>query len=167
MGKLNLKNKWQIALILFLVLILIFFIFSSQKGIIGRAVEDVPLDFRLGLPTIISDDNTSNGNSPDRLDGSTTIIEPPVAEVPNQTGPEENQIIIPSNSCTPPKSGNWEIFCSDGCSWTVNQTVPGNMSITGSGELNLSAYLVFVNKDQYITITPKCQLNIFPDGGFA
>jgi len=68
------------------------------------------------------------------------------------------------DTCTPPASGTWSVDCSDNCSWTTNQVVPGNMSITGSGHLSLSANLTFNSSNQYIFISPGCTFEVKSGG---
>ena len=49
----------------------------------------------------------------------------------------------PSDTCTAPASGDWNVNCSDNCTWDTDTIVPGNMTITDSGHLTLSANLTF------------------------
>jgi len=71
-----------------------------------------------------------------------------------------------TDTCTAPASGVWNIDCSDNCVWNTNQTIPDNISITGSGTLSLYSYFIFNGINQYITISPGCQFDIYPGGGF-
>lgn len=66
---------------------------------------------------------------------------------------------VSADSCTPPGSGVWNIDCSDNCTWATNQIVPGNISISGAGMLNLNANFTYTGSDQYIFIIDNaCEL---------
>jgi len=64
----------------------------------------------------------------------------------------------PSDTCTPPGSGNWDITCDDACIFTTNQNVPGNITLTGSGEIKLQSSFTFTGSNQYINIASGCTL---------
>ena len=70
------------------------------------------------------------------------------------------------NTCTPPTTGNWAITCSDNCSWFVGKSIPGNVTITGAGTLNLNSIWHFTTAKSRVTIAPTCRFNINRGGGF-
>jgi hypothetical protein len=63
----------------------------------------------------------------------------------------------PADTCTAPASGNWAITCSDNCTWSTNQVVPANITMTGSGFTRLLANWTFTGSSQYINIGSGCQ----------
>ncbi len=73
--------------------------------------------------------------------------------------------ITAADTCTAPGSGNWAVTCSDNCSWNTNQNVPGNVTMTGTGELVLSANLTFTGSGQYIFLNSGCNFTIESGGG--
>lgn len=79
-------------------------------------------------------------------------------------------VVFEINSCVPPTSGNWGIDCSDNCTWTSNQEVPGNITIIGGGKLSLQANFSFTNPPgQIINIISGggCDFVIYSGGGFS
>lgn len=71
---------------------------------------------------------------------------------------------VSTNTCTSPASGNWAITCSDNCSFVTNQNVPGNISTSGTGILQVKANLTFTSIGQYIYQNSGCQINIDRSG---
>lgn len=57
-----------------------------------------------------------------------------------------------TDTCTPPETGNYEVDAADGCSWTANDDIPGNVTISGSGTVNLFANWTFTGSNQYINV---------------
>ena len=79
-----------------------------------------------------------------------------------------NMSALVANTCTSPASGNWNINCGDNCSWASNQSIPANVSINGTGNINLSAWWNFQNKKWRIAIKPEgsgCRFKILKEGG--
>lgn len=70
------------------------------------------------------------------------------------------------DTCTPPASGNWNLTCSDNCTFNTNVNIPANMTINGNGILTLKSNWTFTGTNQYIIINPICQININSGGGF-
>jgi len=88
----------------------------------------------------------------------------------NEDGGGRNSTLLSilEDTCSAPASEIWKINCADNCTWTSNQSVLGNVTITNTGTLNLSAYWNFTGSDQYVTIEDSsCELDIYPDAGFA
>lgn len=71
-----------------------------------------------------------------------------------------------SDECTAPVSGNWSLSCANNCTWSSAQDIPGNILITDSGLMTLSANLTFTGTNQIINISSGCTLNITAGGGF-
>ncbi len=76
-----------------------------------------------------------------------------------------------NDSCTPPGSGVWDLLCSDNCSYSSVQQVPGNVSITGSGNLTFFSGGIwnFTNVDSYVFInqsTTMCEVFAYSGGGW-
>lgn len=71
---------------------------------------------------------------------------------------------LPVDTCTAPDSGDWEVDCSDNCTWMVSQNIPANIYIKGEGIINLFAEFNFTNSNQYINIDQRCIFNIESGG---
>jgi len=75
------------------------------------------------------------------------------------------------DSCTAPGTGNWTIEAGDNCTWTTNQSIPGNMTldlggVCTSGLLTLNATFNFTSINQFIIIkNSSIELDII-GGGF-
>jgi hypothetical protein len=69
-----------------------------------------------------------------------------------------------ADTCTPPASGNYAVNAVDNCHWVDNDEIPGNVSITGTGNLTLSANWTFTGANQYINIGSGCSLVITSGG---
>lgn len=59
-----------------------------------------------------------------------------------------------------PTSGNWNVNCSDNCSWTTAQDVLANMTLYGTGQTTFISNLTFTNPNQYIFINLGCNFTI-------
>ena len=71
------------------------------------------------------------------------------------------------STCTPPLTGNWHIDCYDNCTWPMSKLIPGNITISGSGNLYLASIWYFNSTKPYIFMDGLgCNLNIYPGGGF-
>ena len=69
-----------------------------------------------------------------------------------------------TDTCTPPATGNYDVTASDNCDWTTNDEIPGNISITSSGNLTLRANWTFTGVEQYIFIDGIVEFAVFPGG---
>jgi hypothetical protein len=72
-------------------------------------------------------------------------------------------------SCSPPGSGTWDIDCASNCVFNSGQVnVPGDVNITGSGEINFmsGSSWKFTSTNQYVYIYPGCRLNLNSGSGF-
>ena len=76
------------------------------------------------------------------------------------------QYTAAADSCTPPAAGNYAVDCSDNCAFSSADTIPANITATGSGVLTLSAAWTFTGSDQYINIGSGCELDISSGGEF-
>jgi hypothetical protein len=84
----------------------------------------------------------------------------------NQIGSSESRTFqVITNSCIAP-SGNWNLNCSDNCSFTSNQKVAGNITITGIGHIDIKSNFTFNSTNQYIKMYPGCQINRYPGSRF-
>lgn len=86
----------------------------------------------------------------------------------NSTGSEicSTTRYLLQDTCTYLGSGNWNVNCSDNCSWSSNVIIPNNISFTGSGTLTLNANFSFNSSNQYIFHNSGCQLNTNNGAGF-
>ncbi|MBU3912835.1 MAG: hypothetical protein KKE50_01955, partial [Nanoarchaeota archaeon] len=71
-----------------------------------------------------------------------------------------------SNTCTPPVAGIWNLLCADNCSYGTAINIPGDVNISGTGLINISANWNFTSSNQYVYVEPGCELNIYSGGGF-
>ena len=72
-----------------------------------------------------------------------------------------------SDTCTPPASGNYNVDCSDSCSWSSTDDIPGNVTMTGSGTVQLSNAWTFNGTDQYISVGSGCTFEIVSGGSIG
>jgi len=70
----------------------------------------------------------------------------------------------PEDTCTPPATGNYAVTASDNCQWTENDNIPGNVTISGTGSLSLSANWTFTGNNQYIFIDGVVEFAILSGG---
>lgn len=73
----------------------------------------------------------------------------------------------PVDPCIPPATGNFSVDCSDYCNWTSADEIPGNITMTGSGLVNLSSAWNFTSSNQRITINSGCTFAISSGGEFT
>jgi len=71
-----------------------------------------------------------------------------------------------SDTCTPPASGDYTVDCSDNCDWSSADTIPGNITMSGSGINYLSADWTFTGTNQFVYINSGCELHINSGGSF-
>ncbi len=70
----------------------------------------------------------------------------------------------PTDSCTAPGSGDWAIDASDNCVLDTDQDVPGNIHISGTGAVMLSAKLTFTSANSIIAIDQGITFDIRSGG---
>ena len=68
------------------------------------------------------------------------------------------------DTCTAPGSGDWAIDASDNCVLDTDQDVPGNVHISGTGDIMLTARLTFTAADSIIAIDQGATLDIRSGG---
>jgi hypothetical protein len=71
---------------------------------------------------------------------------------------------VPADTCTAPGSGNWAIDCSDNCVWDGDLSIPGNISMTGTGTLTLNANMDLTSSKWIIFKEDGCKLVINSGG---
>ena len=71
-----------------------------------------------------------------------------------------------NDTCTVPVSGNWAITCSDNCTFSVDQIIPANVTISGNGIITLNANFSWRGSGQYLFVNSGCELDINRGGGF-
>jgi len=69
-----------------------------------------------------------------------------------------------ANTCTAPGSGNWAITCSDNCVWSTDFSVPGNITMIGSGMLIWNANMTFTEPHWEIFKEDGCSMVVNPGG---
>jgi hypothetical protein len=83
----------------------------------------------------------------------------------------EDVVTPPTDSCVY-SSGNWDLMCSDNCSFSSNININGNVSISGAGNVTFNSGGIwnFTTKGNYVFINKTsgnaCQLNIYPGAGW-
>lgn len=86
----------------------------------------------------------------------------------NWSSPDEALVIPPkagpADSCTAPGSGDWAIACSDNCAFDTAQDVPGNIHVSGSGNIMISAPLTFTGSNQIMAVDSGCTIDIRQGG---
>ena len=83
----------------------------------------------------------------------------------NVTHPyKQVNVTAPADTCTPPDSGNYAVSCSDNCVWSTPDTIPGNITMTGSGTVTLSTEWTFTGSNQFIYINSGCTFKIESGG---
>jgi len=78
-----------------------------------------------------------------------------------------NQVQAPSDSCTPPATGNYAVDCSDACSWDSDDEIPANVTMSGSGDVNLKAAWTFTGSNQHINVESGCEFAIHSGGSIG
>ena len=73
---------------------------------------------------------------------------------------------VAADTCTYDDSGNWDVDCSDACTWNDPYNISGNLTLSGSGAVTLNALFSFNTSNQYRFQSGGCQLNINSGGGF-
>lgn len=74
---------------------------------------------------------------------------------------------LPVDTCTPPASGNYAVDCSDNCVWDTNDEIPANVTMSGSGIVNLEAVWEFTGTNQYINVESGCEFAIHSGGSIG
>lgn len=72
----------------------------------------------------------------------------------------------PADPCEPPASGNFDVDCGNQCNWTVADTIPGNITMTGPGITTLSTDWTFTSSNQYIFVDLGCEFRVSTGGNF-
>ncbi len=72
--------------------------------------------------------------------------------------------LAPTDSCTAPGSGDWDVDCSDNCVLDSAQDVVADMHLNGAGTIVLSAPLTFTGSNQIFSVASGCALDIRSGG---
>lgn len=86
----------------------------------------------------------------------------------NSTGGEicSAEKTITQDTCTYLGSGNWNINCSDNCIWNDNQNILYNITLSGTGIVNLNSNFSFTGSNQFIFQNQGCEFRTNNGGGF-
>jgi len=79
---------------------------------------------------------------------------------------ELRTVTVQLDTCTAPGAGQWELDCADNCNFTTTTTVPGNVNMSGSGNVYIGANWNFTGSNQYVYVWPGCEVDIYSGGGF-
>lgn len=71
-----------------------------------------------------------------------------------------------TTTCTYSGTGNWALSCTDNCILNTNTSINGNITMTGTGTINLNAFWKFLTPHNRIYINTGCKLYINTGGGF-